>query len=53
MGVRDRWSPPSLTWDAVSQWKVTQRLWNTVRETWYLGLTSFGGPPVHFKIVCA
>ncbi|KAK3309941.1 chromate transporter-domain-containing protein [Chaetomium strumarium] len=50
MGVRDRWSPPSLTWDSISQWKVTQRLWNTVRETWYLGFTSFGGPPVHFKI---
>lgn len=26
-------------------------LWNTVRENWYLGFTSFGGPPVHFKIV--
>ncbi|KAK4241569.1 chromate transporter-domain-containing protein [Achaetomium macrosporum] len=50
MGVRDRWSPSSLTWDAVSQWNVTQKLWNTVRETWYLGFTSFGGPPVHFKI---
>ncbi|KEY72157.1 hypothetical protein S7711_00166 [Stachybotrys chartarum IBT 7711] len=23
---------------------------NTVRENWYLGFTSFGGPPVHFKI---
>lgn len=27
------------------------RLWTTVRENWYLGFTSFGGPPVHFKIV--
>ncbi|KAJ3466299.1 hypothetical protein MRS44_006957 [Fusarium solani] len=26
------------------------RFWNTVRENWYLGFTSFGGPPVHFKI---
>ncbi|KAH8743113.1 chromate transporter-domain-containing protein [Diaporthe sp. PMI_573] len=26
------------------------RAWNTVRENWYLGFTSFGGPPVHFKI---
>lgn len=24
---------------------------NTVKENWYLGFTSFGGPPVHFKIV--
>ncbi|KAK4218845.1 chromate transporter-domain-containing protein [Rhypophila decipiens] len=23
---------------------------NTVKENWYLGFTSFGGPPVHFKI---
>ncbi|KAK0730358.1 chromate transporter-domain-containing protein [Lasiosphaeris hirsuta] len=27
-----------------------KRLWNTIRENWYLGFTSFGGPPVHFKI---
>ena len=27
------------------------RFWNTIRENWYLGFTSFGGPPVHFKIV--
>ncbi|CAM1504666.1 Fc.00g022570.m01.CDS01 [Cosmosporella sp. VM-42] len=26
------------------------RLETTVRENWYLGLTSFGGPPVHFKV---
>ncbi|KAI8679213.1 hypothetical protein NCS57_00198500 [Fusarium keratoplasticum] len=26
------------------------RFWNTIRENWYLGFTSFGGPPVHFKI---
>jgi hypothetical protein len=29
--------------------------WRTLRdvvaESWYLGFTSFGGPPVHFKIV--
>ncbi|KAJ2956279.1 hypothetical protein NQ176_g11331 [Zarea fungicola] len=23
---------------------------NTIRQNWYLGFTSFGGPPVHFKI---
>lgn len=29
---------------------IGERLWNTTRESWYLGFTSFGGPPVHFKI---
>lgn len=23
-----------------------------LRTNWYLGLTSFGGPAVHFQIVC-
>ncbi|KAF4332726.1 chromate transporter [Fusarium beomiforme] len=27
-----------------------ERFWNIIGETWYLGFTSFGGPPVHFKI---
>ncbi|KAJ9412340.1 chromate transporter-domain-containing protein [Fusarium oxysporum] len=27
-----------------------ERFWNIIRENWYLGFTSFGGPPVHFKI---
>jgi hypothetical protein len=26
------------------------RLIEVVRHTWYLGFTSFGGPPVHFQI---
>jgi hypothetical protein len=26
------------------------RLGEVVRHTWYLGFTSFGGPPVHFQI---
>ncbi|KAI6782271.1 Chromate transport protein-like protein [Emericellopsis cladophorae] len=26
------------------------RLWETVKVNWHLGFTSFGGPPVHFKI---
>ncbi|KAH8743593.1 chromate transporter-domain-containing protein [Diaporthe sp. PMI_573] len=30
--------------------RARMRAWNTVRENWYLGFTSFGGPPVHFKI---
>jgi hypothetical protein len=44
MGVKQRW-------DSISEWNLTPRLWNTIRHTWYLGFTSFGGPPVHFKIV--
>lgn len=30
---------------------IASRLWATVYHNWYLGFTSFGGPPVHFKIV--
>ncbi|EJT74751.1 chromate ion transporter [Gaeumannomyces tritici R3-111a-1] len=30
--------------------RLDERLWNTVWQNWYLGFTSFGGPPVHFKI---
>jgi hypothetical protein len=30
---------------------IRDQLWNTLRENWYLGFTSFGGPPTHFKIV--
>lgn len=26
------------------------RLGEAIRHTWYLGFTSFGGPPVHFQI---
>lgn len=26
------------------------RLGETIRHTWHLGVTSFGGPPVHFQI---
>jgi len=46
---------------AIRSWKrrwqgltetLTPNLWrNTVRSNWHLGLTAFGGPPVHFKIV--
>jgi len=31
---------------------LVQRLWDTLEKNWYLGFTSFGGPPVHFRIVC-
>lgn len=37
----DQMSPPSLA----------IRLAKTVRHTWHLGFTSFGGPPVHFGIL--
>ena len=30
---------------------LSGRIWSTIRENWYLGFTSFGGPPVHFKMV--
>lgn len=30
--------------------KFRVRLVEVVNETWYLGLTAFGGPPVHFQI---
>lgn len=30
---------------------IAQGAANTLRETWHLGFTAFGGPPVHFKIV--
>ena len=30
---------------------ILENLGNTLRETWHLGFTAFGGPPVHFKIV--
>ena len=26
-------------------------LMNTLRQNWHLGVSAFGGPPVHFKIV--
>lgn len=30
---------------------VVENFRNTVRQCWHLGVTAFGGPPVHFKIV--
>ncbi|TQV94502.1 chromate transporter [Cordyceps javanica] len=29
---------------------LKQRLWSSAKQNWSLGFTSFGGPPVHFKI---
>jgi len=43
MGVKQaNWA---VNWDGISA-----KFYNTVRHTWHLGFTSFGGPPVHFKI---
>ncbi|KAH7176239.1 chromate transporter-domain-containing protein [Dactylonectria macrodidyma] len=42
MAVRRGWE------DVVDRSRT--RAWNAVRENWHLGFTSFGGPPVHFKI---
>lgn len=39
---------------AVKTWLSAERLaslGNTTRQNWHLGVTAFGGPPVHFKIV--
>jgi len=30
--------------------KLIDRVAEVVKETWYLGFTSFGGPAVHFQI---
>ncbi|PVH84082.1 hypothetical protein DL98DRAFT_652124 [Cadophora sp. DSE1049] len=38
---------------AIRKWHLGQlgkQLWEVVEQGWYLGFTSFGGPPVHFKI---
>lgn len=29
-----------------------RNIWAAVKNDWYLGFTSFGGPAVHFQIVC-
>ncbi|KAL2782633.1 chromate transporter-domain-containing protein [Aspergillus keveii] len=34
----------------VAEEPLFSRLSEVVRHTWYLGFTSFGGPPVHFQI---
>lgn len=30
---------------------IGAKLWTALRTNYHLGFTSFGGPPVHFKIV--
>ncbi|KAH6672168.1 chromate transporter-domain-containing protein [Halenospora varia] len=40
MAIASMWNPG----------RVAKRFWEVVEQGWYLGFTSFGGPPVHFKI---
>ncbi|UKZ49665.1 hypothetical protein TrVGV298_003913 [Trichoderma virens] len=40
---------------SISYWehkvqKAIIQAWPTIRNNWHLGMTAFGGPPVHFKI---
>lgn len=30
---------------------AARRAWKVLRANWHLGVTAFGGPPVHFRIV--
>ena len=44
MAIRRRWGG----WQPVN---VGAKLQNAILTNYHLGFTSFGGPPVHFKIV--
>ena len=41
-------------WNGISQRlkKLGDQVQYVFLANWYLGLTAFGGPPVHFQIVC-
>ncbi|OTB19812.1 hypothetical protein K445DRAFT_313585 [Daldinia sp. EC12] len=39
----------SNSWEEAG-WRVARRSWKTLKVNWHLGFTSFGGPPVHFRI---
>ncbi|KAH7018365.1 chromate transporter-domain-containing protein [Microdochium trichocladiopsis] len=43
MGISSRWS-------GLLPADLPARLWNVTKRNWHLGVTAFGGPPVHFKI---
>ncbi len=47
MAIKSRWFPTRERDDG-GGW--VSKFWNTIRHNWHLGFTSFGGPPVHFKI---
>ncbi|KXJ89598.1 chromate transporter-domain-containing protein [Microdochium bolleyi] len=40
----------SARWRNLVPADLAARLWNVTRRNWHLGVTAFGGPPVHFKI---
>ncbi|OJJ51930.1 hypothetical protein ASPSYDRAFT_96054 [Aspergillus sydowii CBS 593.65] len=46
-------SHAGATESAYAKVPLLGRLSEVVRHTWYLGFTSFGGPPVHFQIFYA
>ncbi|KAK4170328.1 chromate transporter-domain-containing protein [Cladorrhinum sp. PSN259] len=54
MGVKSRWTwaqdPQAWLGSVLDLGSLGERSWSVARENWYLGFTSFGGPPVHFKI---
>ncbi|KAH8670749.1 chromate transporter-domain-containing protein [Ilyonectria robusta] len=37
-------------WEGWHPADLSGRFWNTISKNYHLGFTSFGGPPVHFKI---
>ncbi|KAI1805197.1 chromate transporter-domain-containing protein [Daldinia bambusicola] len=39
----------SNSWEETG-WRIARRTWKTLKVNWHLGFTSFGGPPVHFRI---
>jgi hypothetical protein len=39
----------SIEVDAAAIWERTKEVFS---KNWHLGITAFGGPPVHFQIVC-
>ena len=38
-------------WGGWQHVNVGGKLWSAIKTNYHLGFTSFGGPPVHFKIV--
>lgn len=43
MGVQSQWE------DTLG--RVGERAMTTLKANWHMGVSAFGGPPVHFKIV--
>ncbi|EXK23409.1 hypothetical protein FOMG_19812, partial [Fusarium oxysporum f. sp. melonis 26406] len=45
MAVRSR-----MAWRSWRPVNLKAKFWNTISTNYHLGFTSFGGPPVHFRI---